>query len=81
MMVGYGSNKKRRKGLAVIWLAFIWAIWKVRNDRVFNNVAVDVGVVVDLTQRLSWKWFLNSTARGSCLLYEWIWNPGDSMML
>jgi hypothetical protein len=38
ILVGYGSNRKRRKGLSVIWLAFVWVLWRVRNDRVFNNV-------------------------------------------
>jgi hypothetical protein len=79
-LVGCGSNRKRRKGLAVIWLAFMWAVWKVRNDRIFNNITVDIVVVVDLIQRLSWQWFLNSSAGCSSLLYEWVWNPGDCML-
>jgi hypothetical protein len=80
LLVGCGSNNKRRKGLAVIWLAFVWAVWKVRNDFVFNNVVVDVDDVLDLIQRLSWRWFLNNSKWGVCLLYEWTWNPGDCML-
>jgi hypothetical protein len=80
LFVGCGSNKKRRKGFSIIWLAFVWAIWKVRNDRVFNNIMVDTRTVVDLIQRLSWQWFVSNTAKGPCLLYEWTWNPGDSML-
>jgi hypothetical protein len=80
LLVGCGSNKKRRKGLAVIWLAFVWAVWKVRNDFVFNNVVVDIEDVLELIQRLSWRWFLIKKTWGSCLLYEWIWNPGDCML-
>jgi hypothetical protein len=80
MFVGCGSNKKRRKGFSIIWLAFIWVLWKARNDRVFNNITVDASTVVDLVQRLSWQWFLNNTAKGPCLLYEWTWNPGDCML-
>jgi hypothetical protein len=56
-------------------MAFVWAVWKARNDRVFNNVVVDVPVVFDLIQRLSWKWFVNNTAKVPFLLYEWVWNP------
>jgi hypothetical protein len=37
----------------VIWLAFVWVLWKVRNDRVFNNVVVDVPAIFDLVQRMS----------------------------
>jgi hypothetical protein len=80
VIVGNGSNKKRRKGLSVVWLAFVWAVWKARNDRVFNNVMVDVPTVVDHVQRLSWIWFMNNTAKVPFLLYEWIWNPGDCML-
>jgi hypothetical protein len=80
LFVGCGSNKKRRKGFSIIWLAFVWAMWKVRNDLVFNNITVDTRTVVDLIQRLSWQWFVSNTAKGSCLLYEWTWNPGDSML-
>jgi hypothetical protein len=80
VLVGCGSNNKRRKGLAVIWLAFVWAVWKVRNDFVFNNVVVEVGEVLKLIQRFFWRWFLINKTWGSCLLYEWIWNPGECML-
>jgi hypothetical protein len=60
MFVGCGSNKKQRKGFSIIWLGFIWAMWKVRNNRVFNNTMVDAFTVVDRVQRLSWQWFLNT---------------------
>jgi hypothetical protein len=79
-IVGCGSNRKRRKGFSVIWLAFVWAVWKARNDRVFNNVVVDAPVIFDLVQRLSWNWFVNNTPKAPFLLYEWVWNPGDCMM-
>jgi hypothetical protein len=46
ILVGYGSNKRRRKGLAIIWLAFIWAVWLIRNNKVFNNIECDVAVFV-----------------------------------
>ncbi|KAK2397838.1 hypothetical protein QL285_059374 [Trifolium repens] len=80
IFVGCGSNRKRRKCFSLIWLAFIWVLWKTRNDRVFNNIIVDASTVVDLVQRLSWQWFLNNIANGPCLLYEWTWNPGECML-
>jgi hypothetical protein len=32
MLVGYGSNKKQRKVFSIAWLAFVWALWKSRNQ-------------------------------------------------
>jgi hypothetical protein len=80
VLVGCGSNKNRRKGLSVIWLAYMWAVWKARNNCVFNNVELDVPTVVDMIQRMSWNWFVINTAKGSFLLYEWVWNPIDCML-
>jgi hypothetical protein len=55
-------------------------IWKARNDRIFNSTNVNVDAAVDCIQRLSWQWFLNRVAANSCLLYEWIWHPGECMI-
>jgi hypothetical protein len=78
-LVCSGRNRKIRKGFSSVWLAFIWVIWKIRNDRVFNNVNGDVDTAVDCIQRLSWQWFLNIVAANSCLLYEWVWDPDVCM--
>ncbi|MCH84701.1 putative ribonuclease H protein [Trifolium medium] len=80
LLVGSGGNKKIRKGFSIVWLAFVWVLWRARNDRVFNNVGDSVDNVVERIQRTSWQWYLHKTAKGSSLLYEWIWNPGDCMM-
>ncbi|GAU50757.1 hypothetical protein TSUD_272720 [Trifolium subterraneum] len=80
LLVGCGRNKKIRKGFAIVWMAFIRVIWKVRNERVFNNATVEVTDAVDMVQRLSWQWYLNKMASSSCLLYEWIWNPCECML-
>lgn len=37
ILVGTGGNKKIRKGISIVWLAYVWVLWRVRNDRVFNN--------------------------------------------
>ncbi|PNX86548.1 hypothetical protein L195_g042626, partial [Trifolium pratense] len=55
MLVGCGNNKKRKKGFSIVWLAFVWAIWKARNNRVFNNTEVEAEEVVDYIQRISWQ--------------------------
>jgi hypothetical protein len=77
--VGNGLSRRHRKGLSVVWLAFIWVVWKARNDRVFNNIVIEVPTAFDLIQRLSWKWFVNNTAKSPFLLYEWVWDPGVCM--
>jgi hypothetical protein len=77
LMVGSGRNKRIREGFSVVWLALVWVIWRSRNDRIFNNVPGSVEDAVDQIQRTSWHWYLSKTARDSCLLYEWIWDPGE----
>jgi hypothetical protein len=76
----HGSNAKRKKGYSMVWLAFVWSLWKFRNDRIFNNKVASVEEVVDFIQSISWRWFMNYSAKTSCLLYEWVWNPGDCML-
>ncbi|GAU51541.1 hypothetical protein TSUD_414050 [Trifolium subterraneum] len=44
------------------------------------NVIMSYAEVVDYIQRISWHWLVNNIAKGPCLLYEWVWNPGDSML-
>jgi hypothetical protein len=72
-MVGSCRNKRTRKGFSIVWLALVWVIWKIRNERAFNNI---VGPVVakalDQIQRLSWLWYLSKMANDSCLLYIWM---------
>jgi hypothetical protein len=80
MMLHSGKNKRLKKGFSTVWLTVIWVVWKMRNERVFNNGNGAVADAMDLIQRLSWQWFLNNSAKRSCLLYEWIWDPGDCML-
>jgi hypothetical protein len=79
-LVGCGRNKRIRKGFSIVWVAFVWVIWKIRNDWIFSNSNETVEGALDLIQRLSWQWFLNKLAKSSCLFYEWIWNPGECML-
>jgi hypothetical protein len=51
----HGSNAKRKKGYSMVWLAFVWSLWKFRNDRIFNNNVASVEEVVDFIQSISWR--------------------------
>ena len=48
-------HKKVRNGLRMIWEARIWVIWKVRNDRIFNNVIARWDELVEEVKVLSWR--------------------------
>lgn len=69
------SRKKVVKGLRLIWHSTIWAIWKGRNDKIFNNKEVDVLELVEEVKVLSWRWCLSRTNTPSCFFYEWCWDP------
>jgi hypothetical protein len=79
MLLCSGRNKKIKKGFSTVGMTAVWVIWRIRNDRIFNNGNGTVAEAMDTIQRISWQWFLNNTAKGSCLLYEWVWDPGDCM--
>ncbi|GAU36827.1 hypothetical protein TSUD_320640 [Trifolium subterraneum] len=53
LFVGCGGNKKIRKGYSIVWLAFVWVIWRIRNDRIFNNINGNEEDAVDNIQCLS----------------------------
>ncbi|WJX12391.1 hypothetical protein P8452_02899 [Trifolium repens] len=73
------NDKKDRAGICLIWCAYVWVLWKARNENVFNNTIINLDVVVEQIKVLSWQWFIGRVAKGPCLLYEWIWSPMDCM--
>jgi hypothetical protein len=77
LLVGCGVGKMGKKGLMIIWHALVWTIWKTRNNRIFNNGAVDNEEMLETVKRLSWQWFIGRLAKAPCLFYEWRWNPGN----
>jgi hypothetical protein len=76
MFAGFGAGKKGRKGMMLLWHAYIWTVWGMRNNKVFNNGIVDVDEAVESIKRVSWQWFIDRLAAAPCLFYEWRWNPG-----
>jgi hypothetical protein len=77
MLAGCARDKVTKGVLILIWNAFVWVIWRNRNNRVFNNTAVGFAEMVDQVQLLSWKWYISRKAKNPCLLYEWCWSPWD----
>jgi len=69
------NRKDLKKGMRLIWHTTVWAIWKVRNNIIFNNGGFEVEEVVDDIIRLSWRWSLSWLKIQPCMYYEWRWNP------
>jgi hypothetical protein len=80
LLLSCGFGKIRKKGLALIWHAFIWSIWRARNNRIFNNGVSDPDEIFESIKRISWEWFIKRMAKSPCLFYEWRWNPGDCFL-
>jgi hypothetical protein len=80
IFVSCGTNKIRKKGFSLIWHAFIWSIWRARNNRIFNNGVIDPDEICDNVKRISWQWFIERMAKGPCFFYEWRWDPGDCFL-
>jgi hypothetical protein len=55
----------------------VWALWRARNDKIFNDKEVNVEELFDKIQISSWKWLIAKKISASCLFYEWCVNPLD----
>jgi hypothetical protein len=79
MLLLCAKNKKERGGLCLIWAAYVWVIWSIRNDIIFNNGVLFLDDVVEQVKLVSWKWYVGRVAKGPFLLYEWKWSALDCM--
>jgi hypothetical protein len=75
ILLNCGKNKSEKVGLCLVWNAFMWVLWKVRNNHIFNHDAAIVDDLVEEIKILSWRWFIGKIAKGPFLLYEWKWDP------
>jgi hypothetical protein len=58
---GVATHRKEvRRGMRLIWHTSIWAIWKARNNAIFNNVEIRIDDIVEEIKVLSWRWNLAS---------------------
>jgi hypothetical protein len=59
-------TKKLRRGAWIICHVVIWIIWKMRNDRIFNNKIREVEQI----KAVAWHWSMNRLKIASCLFYK-----------
>jgi hypothetical protein len=74
-MTAYPGSKQLRKGMALIWVAVIWIVWRHRNSIIFSNGVRDIVRLVDDIKIISWKWWIGRTKTSPCLYYEWCVEP------
>jgi hypothetical protein len=73
------KNKKEKEGISLIWNAYLWVLWKARNDFVFNSKVIVWDDIVEEIKIVSWQWFIGRAAKTPCLLYEWKGGPRECM--
>ncbi|CAJ2669139.1 unnamed protein product [Trifolium pratense] len=73
------STKKTRQGFRLVWHSVLWAIWRARNNMVFNNLEVKPCEIIEEVKVTSWKWSLERLKISPCLFYEWCLEPGICM--
>lgn len=57
--------------LKIIWLACVWAIWKERNNCVFNNLASDPLSIVERVKLFSFLWLSSNVASFPFGFHDW----------
>jgi hypothetical protein len=75
------AGPQKRKGYLLIWHAVVWAIWKARNNIIFNHGVLSVTEVVDEIKAISWRWSISRLLPTPCLLYEWSVEPNICLNL
>ncbi|CAJ2663797.1 unnamed protein product [Trifolium pratense] len=69
------SSKKSKNGFRLVWHSVLWILWRARNNKVFNNIAVEPVDIIDEVKVISWKWSVERLKIAPCLFYEWLWEP------
>ena len=60
----------------VVWYAFLWTVWKKRNDSVFNGVPFTPSLIANDVQSTAFFWFHNHCKLGSSVSWmDWCCSP------
>lgn len=65
--------------LRLIWFASVWVIWKERNNRVFNNVALNPSVLLEKVKLNSFLWIKSKHVAFSYSHHDWWQHPLQCM--
>ncbi|XP_058734009.1 uncharacterized protein LOC131605700 [Vicia villosa] len=72
----------KEKDAGGIWGAACWAIWKQRNNIIFNNAVEDFDEIFHDTKILSWQWQVLGTKEDRmCAFYDWYHHPNEVLAL
>jgi len=61
--------------LKIIWLACVWALWKERNNCIFNNAGLDPLLVVQKVKLHSFFWLSSSFESVAFGFHDWWRHP------
>ncbi|KAE9585291.1 hypothetical protein Lalb_Chr25g0287421 [Lupinus albus] len=72
--VGMVKDKRSRQTWSIIWYATIWALWRVRNNTIFNNVRRSISHILDVAMVNDWLWIKNFLGMTYIAYSDWILN-------
>ncbi|KAF1866712.1 hypothetical protein Lal_00018097 [Lupinus albus] len=58
--LGLVNANKGWKAWSIIWFATVWAIWRHRNDIIFNKTSISIHHILDNAKVNAWLWIKNT---------------------
>ena len=65
----WGHCPKKRKVLIAIIYGYVWSMWRMRNDRIFNDICGSISKVADNVLSLVYDWV---KYRGNFVNLNWV---------
>ena len=65
----------------IIWFTYVWVIWKERNNRVFNQKALDSQTTSDKVKLLSFTWIKANLSSFIYAYHDWWRHPLPCMVV